>query len=158
MEESSELSYISDPSCLQKPLPQAPPNTDLPLNSVETRNSPPDSRQEIYEALGLRQGLNLGGPFSSHPNSVSAGWWGVSSRSGSISHLAQEETHNHGPPAGDPNLGPLSPRPVKPALRMQVLYEFEARNPQELTVIQGEVLEVRHGFEPRKRGCGWWEL
>lgn len=73
-------------------------------------------------------------------------------------HFPQDEPYNHNPEyEEDSNLPPNSPNPGRTALKMQVLYEFEARNAQELTVAQGDILEVRPMLEARKRG-GWWEV
>lgn len=108
----------------------SPPKKDLPSKSVEAQKSPLDSNGEVSGAETGAQSLR---PHSPAILTVSGGSGG-SPRLGSNSHFAQEETHHHGR-----HPGPSRPGPVKPAVKMQVLYEFEARNPRELTVVQGEV-------------------
>ncbi|XP_017725095.1 PREDICTED: epidermal growth factor receptor kinase substrate 8-like protein 3 isoform X4 [Rhinopithecus bieti] len=119
--------------------------TPKAINLLQSCLSPPESN--LWMGLGLawttsRAEWTGDEPLPYQPT-FSDGWQLPEPSS-------QEKTHNNDPQPGDPNSRPSSPKPVQSALKMQVLYEFEARNPRELTVVQGEELEV---LDHSKR---WW--
>ncbi|XP_021487325.1 epidermal growth factor receptor kinase substrate 8-like protein 3 isoform X1 [Meriones unguiculatus] len=145
--------------------------TPRAIDLLESCLSPPEST--LWKSLGIAwttsqddwtgsepppyqptfsDGWQIPGPYATEPlrsqDSISL----RGSRMRSSPHFTQDEPYNHSPGHEDTNLPPSSPRPAKPVLKMQVLYEFEARNAQELTVAQGEILEI---LDQSKR---WWQV
>lgn len=130
------------------------PNPQLTLSLSKPIETQKSHQQTILGAIWGSCGWpGAQFPFSIHPESVSHV---RGSRMRSSLHFPQDEPYNHSPEYEDSNL-PLS-SPNHGRAKMQVLYEFEARNVQELTVAQGEILEVRPMLEARKRGGWWWEV
>lgn len=116
-----------------------------------TGSEPPPYQPTFYD------GWQIPEPYSTKPLRNQDSLSLRDSRMRSSLHFPQDEPYNHSREYEDSNLPLPSPNPDRTALKMQVLYEFEARNAQELTVAQGEILEVRPMLEARKKG-GRWEV
>ncbi|XP_036624083.1 epidermal growth factor receptor kinase substrate 8-like protein 3 [Trichosurus vulpecula] len=122
-------------------VPQLTPKTTALLDSCLTLNE-----MEFWKSLGefWTASTDYGADQESMNSPHTPRFYGQSEslESSTINHR-----HN---PAKDQDPIPSSPSLSQQPLLMEVQYEFESRNPQELTVAQGEVLEI---LDQSKQ---WW--